>query len=407
MIDPALLLVLTLAQDAPFQRTFDQGGFIENQSLFYPRTAVYDAGHVVSDIVLRWEASYKIAPWIKITGALNASTDSHRQVEREARFDAGDRSLQRPAFSLRLLNATLHKGHFTADVGKQFIRWGRTDILTPTDRFAPKDYLSDVIHPDLVGVSAARVTWEAGSNTVEWVWQPLFTPNRTPLFNQRWTVLPEQIASTPVSDLGARYPGGSQYGFRWNHTGAGYDYALSFFDGFNSLPLLDVRLQPPGFTLQRYYPSLRLYGEDLAVPLPWFTIKQEAAYFTSSTPHTDEYVLYVVQGERQVKEWSFVGGYAGEWVTRSTGNPLSFAPDRGIAPSFIGRAALTIDVNRSLALEVAARAAGSFVRFEYSQAFGQHWRATTGWAWIRGDMTDFLGQYRRNSYASLALRYSF
>jgi hypothetical protein len=47
------------------------------------------------------------------------------------------------------------------------------------------------------------------------------------------------------------------------------------------------------------------------------------------------------------------------------------------------------------------------VRFEYSQLFGQHWRATGGIAWIRGDMDDFLGQYRRNSYGSLALRYSF
>jgi hypothetical protein len=49
----------------------------------------------------------------------------------------------------------------------------------------------------------------------------------------------------------------------------------------------------------------------------------------------------------------------------------------------------------------------SFLRFEYSQAAGQHWRTTAGATWIRGDITDFLGQYRRNSYFSLTLRYSF
>ena len=53
------------------------------------------------------------------------------------------------------------------------------------------------------------------------------------------------------------------------------------------------------------------------------------------------------------------------------------------------------------------RTYGSFVRFEYSQLYGQHWRATWGAAWLRGDPSDFLGQYRRNSYASLAIRYSF
>ena len=53
------------------------------------------------------------------------------------------------------------------------------------------------------------------------------------------------------------------------------------------------------------------------------------------------------------------------------------------------------------------RAAGSFLRLEYSQALGQHRRVTPGAAWIRGDMMDFLGQYHRNSYLSLAVRYSF
>jgi hypothetical protein len=159
--------------------------------------------------------------------------------------------------------------------------------------------------------------------------------------------------------------------------------------------------------LQRFYPTLRLYGGDAAVPLPWLTVKGEAAYFTSTTPGAEEYVLYVIQLERQVKEFSFVGGYAGDATTRAAANPIQFAPDRGFARSFVGRAGWTIDANRSVALETAVRAAGSFTRFEYSQAVGQHWRATAGAAWIRGDAADFLGQYRRNSYFSLALRYSF
>ena len=100
-------------------------------------------------------------------------------------------------------------------------------------------------------------------------------------------------------------------------------------------------------------------------------------------------------------------GYAGEAVTQGADNPLRFTPDRGFAKSLVGRAALTIDVNRSLTVETAVRSAGSFVRFEYSQTFGQHWRATPGMTWIRGDATDFLGQYRHNSYLSLAVRYSF
>jgi hypothetical protein len=403
MIDAGALLVVLFAQQ------FEQRGFIENSTTVYPQTAPNDSGRVVDQLLFREEASYKFAPWLTINGAFDARTDSHQQTARDGVLDADDRSIQRPAFSVRRLSATIHRGKVTAEIGRQLIRWGKTDILNPTDRFAPKDYLSSVVDTDFLGVSAARVTYESGGNTIDLVWQPWFTPSRTPLLNQRWTALPPEAAGVSIIDAGARYPGGSQYGARWNHIGSGYEYSLCFFDGYQNLPSFDVLLTPQtaSVALTRTYPDLRLYGGDAAIPLPWLTVKGEAAYFTSSTPGAEEYALYVIQLERQVKEWSFVGGYAGSVVTRDAVSPLQFAPDRGFAKSFVGRAGLTIDANRSLAIETAVRAAGSFVRFEYSQLFGQHLRATGGIAWIRGDMTDFLGEYRRNSYGSLALRYSF
>ncbi len=98
-------------------------------------------------------------------------------------------------------------------------------------------------------------------------------------------------------DGGAQYPGGSQYGIRWNHVGKGYEYSLCFFDGEHNLPLFNLSYQPLAntITLQRYYSRLRLYGGDAAIPLPWVTVKGEAAYFTSTTPGTGEYALYVIQ----------------------------------------------------------------------------------------------------------------
>lgn len=403
MIGLDVLAALLLAQ------SFEQRGFIENRTVAYPQTAPNDSGRVVDEILFRDEASYKFTPWLTLNGGFDARTDSHRQTARDWALDADDRSIQRPPFSIRRLSATIHQGKMTAEIGRQLIRWGKTDILTPTDRFAPRDYLSSVVDPDFLGVSAARVSYESGGETIDLVWQPWFTPSRTPLLNQRWTVVPPQAAGVNLIDAGARYPGGSQYGARWNHVGAGYEYSLCFFDGFQNLPSFEVLFSGATQTaaLTRVYPQLRLYGGDAAVPLRWLTVKGEAAYFTSLSSGAEEYALYVIQLERQVREWSFVGGYAGSVVTREAANPLQFAPDRGFAKSFVGRAGLTIDANRDLAIESAVRAGGSFVRFEYSQLFGQHWRATGNIAWIRGDMADFLGQYRRNSYGSLAIRYSF
>jgi hypothetical protein len=119
-------------------------------------------------------------------------------------------------------------------------------------------------------------------------------------------------------------------------------------------------------------------------------------------------VLYVLQLERQSGEWFFVGGYAGEHVTEKR-NQFHFSPDRGLARAFVGRAGYTIDANRSFAFETAVRENGDGVwsRGEYSHLLGQHWRATLTGTLIRGDETDFLGQFRRNSNISLALRYSW
>jgi hypothetical protein len=397
-----LLLAAVLAQN------FDQRGFIENSTVTYPQTAPNDSGHLVDLILLRWEVSYSVTPWLKLSGGFDAETDSHLQVGRSWNPDWDGRTIRRPALSPRRYSATLHMGKFTAELGRQFIRWGETDILNPTDRFAPKDYLTNVVSPDYLGVIAVRATVESGSNTYDLVWQPRFTPSRIPLLLQRWAAIPPEAEGVALEDLGASYPGGSEYGARWKHMGPGYEYSFSFFDGFNYFPLLSATFDPAtsAIGVQRYYPELRLYGADAAVPLSWFTIKGEAAYFTSSTPGAGEYLLYVVQLERQVGEWSLVGGYAGEEVTR-TGDALQFSPDVGFARSFVGRAGWTIDPARSLSVQAVARARGSYTDFEYSQTFGQHWRGTADLGWIRGDMSDFLGQYHRNSYASLAVRYSF
>jgi hypothetical protein len=401
--------ILLLLASACLAQNFTQRGFIDTRVIVYPQTAPNDSGRAVVESLFRYEASRQLLSGLRLYGAFDARTDSHRQVEREPHINFSDRTLQRPAFSVRRLGLVYNRGKFTAEVGKQFIRWGKADILNPTDRFAPRDFLS-VVDNDFLPVTAARVTYESGSNTVDTVWQPFFTPSRTPLLNQRWTVLPPGAQGVAIHDAGARYPGGSQFGARFSHLGKAYEASLSFFDGFNHLPLIDGRVNfpPPSIEVQRFYPTMRMYGGDAAVPLRWFTVKTEAAYFTTRTQQADEYVLYVVQLERQSGEWSFVGGYAGQVVTENRSR-IDFSPDRGLTRAFLGHAGFTIDARRTIGLDAAIRqnGAGLWMRFEYSQLLGQHWRATTGFTLIRGEPDDFLGQYRRNSHAILALRYSF
>ncbi len=420
-----VLCGIALASSAAGQ-TFSSRGFADGRLFFYPQTTAVDATRVVGEALLRYEPSWKPRGWLRIDGSFDARLDTHDQVERRWFIDWEDRGVQRPPFSVRRLSAVLSKSGLAVEVGKQFIRWGKADVLNPTDRFAPRDFLS-VVDDDFLGVAGARATYESGGNAVDVVWVPHFTPSRIPLFEQRWTVLPAPAtavgAAVPFVDGGSRFPAGSQAGLRFDRTGAGYEFSLSFYNGFNHLPLIEASIGGPAphVALTRVYPQMRMYGGDFALPGRWVTLKGEVGYFTSTTRAADEYGIYVVQFERQIREWTLVGGYAGDFVTRSGVGPslpslagvsateVPFAADRGLARAFLGRASVTLGVNDTLAAQAAVRenGRGTWLQAQYSRAYGAHVRATFEANLIRGATDDFLGQFRRNSNANLALRYSF
>jgi hypothetical protein len=403
-----LAVLLIVLPQAIAAQTVSQRGFVEAAGSYFPQDAANDSINGVADLLLREELYIKPAPWVQFAAGADVRANTHSQVDASWRVDWSDRARQRPAISIRRLSATVNYGRFTLDGGKQFIRWGKTDIVTPTDWFAPRDFVN-VIDNEFLPVTGVRggVRFDAG--TIEGVWVPTFTPSRIPLVNQRWVVPPPDLPA-PIAEIDATFPDGAQTGLRWSHAGSRLEYALAFFDGFNHLPNLEPAptFRADGLTLIARYPSARSFGGDAAIPTPWLTIKVEAAYFTSATPRTDEYVLYVVQVERQTGEWALVGGYAGEHVTKRRALQ-TFAPDRGLTRAIVGRAAYTVDVNRSVAFEGAIRqnGDGAYLSAEFSQAARGHWRTTLSGSLIAGDAADFLGQYRRNSHVTLALRYSF
>jgi len=408
-----IILALLLTAAPCFAQTYTQRGFLETRGTLYPQKAINDRAHTIGELLLRYEGFYTASNKLQFSGALDFRTDTHHQVERDFSLSWQDRGLRRPVAEVRRLSAAYHDGPLTFELGKQFIRWGKTDIVTPTDRFAPRDFLT-VVDNEFLAITAARLTYEKGANTIEAVWSPRFTPSRIPLVDQRWAPIPSQT-NLPITirDVRVELPGGPQSGIRWNHTGP-VEYEFSLYQGFNHLPSFDVlalNFSQTGVALdiERFHPKMLMAGGDIAIPIPLFTIKAEAAHFTSSDARSDEYALYVVQLERQSGEWFFVGGYAGEGITQNGSRTATFAPDRGLTKTILGRAGYTIDSNRSLAFEAAVRQSGEglWLKSEYSQAFGQHWRATLNLTLIRGEPGDFLGQYRRNSHALLIMRYSF
>ena len=377
-------------------------GFIEGRLFVFPQAAALDHQHFIVDLLVREELSARPTDWLRLQGGIDFRANNGGQVDASWEPDIRDRGIKRPILSIRRLDATVTRRRLTVDAGKQFIRWGKTEIVTPTDRFAPRDYLN-VFDTEYLAVPGVRVVGQLGNHSVDGVWVPVFTPSRVPLPGRRWTVLPP--GAPIVDEVDRAIPEGQQAGLRWAYVGSGYELSASFFDGFNHLPIVEP-VGPLDFRLA--FPAMRMYGGDVVVPSRWVTVKAEGGYFTTDNPLADDYVLYVIELERQHGELLAAGGYAGEYVTsaRAAGR---FAPDRGMTRAFIGRAAYTFDPNRSVAIEAAVRQdfAGIYVKAQYSQADGDHWRTTVAMAALGGDSDDFLGQYRRNSHVVLSLRYSF
>jgi hypothetical protein len=388
---------------------FTYRGYAEAGITVYPQEAPNDDVRVTAEALVRFEPAWQIRRGVALAGSFDARADTHDETSADVAF--WDRTISRPSLAIRRLTATFARGPISIELGKQFVRWGQSDILAPTDRFAPRDYLT-VPANELLAVTAARVTVAGKGHSLETVYTPRLTPSRMPILTHRWIGVAgaTEAAAFPVRDKGAQYPSGSQYGLRWNHVGRWFEHSIAFFQGFNHLPLLPVALdrQTGVVDVARHYPAIQVWGGDLVAPLPAFAIKAEGAWVRSRHDDADEYVLYVVQVERQHRDWLFIAGYVGEHTIEER-ETRSFEPDRGLARAIVGRASYTIDARRSIALESMTRQDGNglLAKAEYVHGLGQHWRVTLRLLVIRGDDSDFLGQYRRNSFGGTQVRYSF
>ncbi|HOG28819.1 MAG TPA: hypothetical protein PLN93_03135 [Vicinamibacterales bacterium] len=421
-----VLIAAALLPAAAAGQTVSHRGFLEVRGVGYPQTTASDSTRLVGEALVRHEVTAKPAPWLRLEGHADLRGDTHGQTDWGGPA-LSDRSTKRPALSIRRLDAMLAKGPVSLDLGKQFVRWGKTDILNPTDRFAPRDYLA-VVDSEILAVTGGRLTVGLQSNALDLV-AARFTPSRMPLVENRWSGITGGPAGTAFADGGAAHPARAQLGARWNHVGSGFECSLSAFRGNTHLPVFaagtpalpggtafppagpppaGALVGPAPIRVARAFPEMWMLGADAAVPLSPATIKGEAAFFGSGDARAGEYWLYVIQLERQRGEWVFVGGYAGEAVTRPRAGG-AFAPDRGLAKAFLGRASYTIDAARSAAFEGAVRQTGdgAWLRFEYSQASGRHLRLTIRATIIGGAAGDFLGRYARNSHVTVGVRYSY
>src|SRR5262245_12858983 len=216
-------LLIALAVMAPAvarAQVVGQRGFIEGAATAVPQDAPNDPTNGLADVLAREEVFVKPADWIQFAAGVDFRANSHDQVDDRWALDFWDRGVRRPRFAVRRLSATLTHGPFTVDLGKQFVRWGTTDIVNPTDRFAPRDFVN-VIDSEFLGITAARLVAAGRGHNLDVVWTPRLTPSRIPLLTDRWSAVPEAALALPLVAAPPSLPSGSQIGARWGYVAQG------------------------------------------------------------------------------------------------------------------------------------------------------------------------------------------
>ena len=170
-------------------------------------------------------------------------------------------------------------------IGKQFIFWGKTEWINPTDNINPWDYanISAEIEDYRLAVNAVKADLYLGPFTVEGVLVPVFTPDRIPgpgvqAAGQRSAGPPWFGTTLPEARLK-----NAQAAFRLMHSLAGVDWSISYYRGHQHKPQMRPVTRcipdPCRLGLGQFYPRIQIFGADFQKVFGRWGIRGEGAYY--------------------------------------------------------------------------------------------------------------------------------
>ncbi len=167
----------------------------------------------------------------------------------------------------------LHFATTDLRIGQQFIFWGATDWVNPTDVINPWDYehMSGEIEDYRLPVFAASFHKYFDQYTLQLVAVPVFQPNVIPLPDGTDISLPELN------------PGDPQWGLRLQRFVGETDLSLSYFSGYSHSPTLrfesmDFSGPSPLPEFSGSYSRNRMVGMDFVRTMNAFALKGETAW---------------------------------------------------------------------------------------------------------------------------------
>jgi hypothetical protein len=237
----------------------------------------------VNQGILELEWGRRLTSWSTINLVGEGLLDDANYA-RGLHFGVPDDSPFRSILGLKEGVLRLHSDTFEVTLGKQFFTWGTADAFKPTDNFNPYDYL-DVLDNSKLGVYSAAARWSDGTTSIQGVVVPVFTPSRLPGTGNRWSPVPPSpiVGVVNPRELPSSQATNMQFGARVKTTLKGWDLSVSYYEGFESAPVIRQSAIPvsPSFALPLFTPvftRMRIPGFDFSTTFGQFEVHGEGAF---------------------------------------------------------------------------------------------------------------------------------
>jgi hypothetical protein len=194
---------------------------------------------------------------------------------------------------LREAYLDMYFSNFDLRIGKQQIIWGKAEGVFITDIVSPKD-LREFLLPDFdeirMGITAVKLNYYFGTNTVEAVWSPVFTPTLMPERGSIWRPQMDFPVEPEIDDSSSEIIpslNNSELFLRYSTLSTGMDIELVGGYFWYDDPALHVErdLDPETMeirrlTIQPQYHRVSMAGGSFSMPAGPFLLRGEGAYYS-------------------------------------------------------------------------------------------------------------------------------
>lgn len=328
-----------------------------------------------------------------------------------------DDNIKRNIINLKEWYVRFKQEHFMASLGKHIFSWGTADGINPTDNLNPRDF-TDFIENEKIGVPSLDLNYSNGNYRIESVAIPVFTPARLPLFDKRWSPIPQNF---PLMINDRNLPGQTidnvQFGSRLSATLGGWDLSASYFDGFEYVPTGLISTPIP-MSITPVYDKVRIYGADFSTTVGDFEIHGEVAYFNRDDKDRNCYLQYILGFDHTVDDiiWdhdlTITLEYAREETVRRANNPnryIDFELSHVFKNSIMTKLVYEFDYFKKI--EVAGiyniDDEDYIIQPKFCYKPTDNWLIEVGLDILGGGSNTFFGRYSKNDRAFIKTKYSF